>query len=92
MQTDLEFSDYKGQALQIGNLVLCGYRVWSAYKFYGHADGAVMLSVNKSHEIAYEFDRKMHELSRLGERSFAIKEPSRWVMKWYLPYCEKPKF
>lgn len=73
-------------------LILCGYRVWSAYKHWGHVDGAVMLQVNKPSEIRDAFEARMWELAKIGEKFFGIQVPNRWVLTWFLPYGEVDKF
>tara|TARA_R110000868_G_scaffold9394_6_gene46942 strand:- start:3439 stop:3720 length:282 start_codon:yes stop_codon:yes gene_type:complete len=73
-------------------MVLCFYRVYSAYKQYGSIDGAKMIHVNKSSEILDEFTLQMDIDLKIGEKALGIPEPSRYVLLGYRPFCGEKRF
>lgn len=76
----------------VGMQVLAGYKVWSAYKDLGSAEGAVMLHVASVKDIPQEFDLQMRRLCEKGQGALGVQAPSTWFLKWYLPYSGQPKF
>ena len=76
--------------MMVGMKVLCGYTVWSAYKAFGSVDGAVMIEVMRPSDIVDEFGVRMREL--IASRSLGLPSPSRWHLRWYLPYSGEPTF
>ena len=81
---DIDFS--MDAAPTAGDLVLCGYKVWSAYKEMGSSVGAVMLQVARLSDLHAEFDIQMRNLAKRDVRALGVRAPSTWVMTWYLPY------
>ena len=69
----------------VGFRVLCGFTVWSAVKYYGSADGAVMLHITDMKHLRDEFEMQMAELAKRDAGFFAVRYPSRWILRWYLP-------
>jgi hypothetical protein len=74
------------------HLVLCFYRVYSAYKEFGTVEGAKMIQVNRSSDILSEFNLQMELDLKRGEKVFGIPEPSSYVLLGYRPYCGEERF
>lgn len=67
-----------------GFLVLCGYKVRSAFKYWGSATGAIMVRVERIVDIPDEFELRMMDMAKLDHRFFGIERPSSWSLTWFL--------